>query len=148
MARSKKSNGAGKLSITQMRDLINKKAGQNVAHDLKEENPTEVKDWIPTGSRWLDSIICRGHLAGIPVGKVVEIAEIGDFLAGKFHAAAGEEHEIQDSPADGSLPATRFTHQPQCATARHCKADTIHRFHPVFRSAEKPTPLREMHLQL
>ena len=61
MARSKKSNGAGKLSITQMRDLNNKKAGQNEAHDLKEENPTEVEDWIPTGSRWLDSIICRGH---------------------------------------------------------------------------------------
>ena len=37
MARSKKSNGAGKLSITQMRDLINKKAGQNVAHDLTIE---------------------------------------------------------------------------------------------------------------
>ena len=86
MARSKKSNGAGKLSITQMRDLINKKAGQNVAHDLKEENPTEVKDWIPTGSRWLDSIICRGRLAGIPVGKVVEIA--GLEATGKSYMAA------------------------------------------------------------
>ena len=86
MARSKKSNGAGKLSITQMRDLINKKAGQNVAHDLKEENPTEVKDWIPTGSRWLDSIVCRGRLAGIPVGKVVEIA--GLEATGKSYMAA------------------------------------------------------------
>tara|TARA_B100000676_G_scaffold251457_1_gene256456 strand:+ start:510 stop:1640 length:1131 start_codon:yes stop_codon:yes gene_type:complete len=86
MARSKKSNGAGKLSITQMRDLINKKAGHNVAHDLKEENPTEVKDWIPTGSRWLDSIICRGQLAGIPVGKVVEIA--GLEATGKSYMAA------------------------------------------------------------
>lgn len=86
MARSKKSNGAGKLSITQMRDLINKKAGHNVAHDLKEENPTEVKDWIPTGSRWLDSIICRGRLAGIPVGKVVEIA--GLEATGKSYMAA------------------------------------------------------------
>jgi len=86
MARSKKSNGAGKLSITQMRDLINKKAGQNVAHDLKEENPTEVKEWIPTGSRWLDSIICRGRLAGIPVGKVVEIA--GLEATGKSYMAA------------------------------------------------------------
>lgn len=86
MARSKKSNGAGKLSITQMRDLINKKAGLTVAHDLKEENPTEVKDWIPTGSRWLDSIICRGQLAGIPVGKVVEIA--GLEATGKSYMAA------------------------------------------------------------
>ncbi len=86
MARSKKSNGAGKLSITQMRDLINKKAGLNVAHDLNEENPTEVKEWIPTGSRWLDSIICRGQLAGIPVGKVVEIA--GLEATGKSYMAA------------------------------------------------------------
>ncbi len=86
MARVKKSNGAGKLSITQMRDLINKKAGQNVAHDLNQDNPTEVKDWIPTGSRWLDSIICRGRLAGIPVGKVTEIAGLES--TGKSYMAA------------------------------------------------------------
>ena len=27
-----------------------------------------------TGSRWLDSIICKGQVAGIPVGKITEIA--------------------------------------------------------------------------
>ena len=70
MARTKKTK-AGKLSIDQMRQLINKKAGIEVAHNLTEDNPTQVKDWIPTGSRWLDSIICRGQLAGIPVGKIV-----------------------------------------------------------------------------
>ena len=72
MAR-KKQDKTG-LSIDDMRSLINKKAGITVAHDLTEENPTTVKDWIPTGSRWLDSIIARGKLAGIPVGKVTEIA--------------------------------------------------------------------------
>lgn len=86
MARSKKSNGAGKLSISQMRDLINKKAGINVAHSLTDENPTAVKDWISTGSRWLDSIICKGQLAGVPVGKVVEIA--GLEATGKSYMAA------------------------------------------------------------
>ena len=65
---------AGKLSIADMRALINKKAGLNVAHNLSEDNPTAVKEWIATGSRWLDSIICRGKLGGIPVGKIVEIA--------------------------------------------------------------------------
>jgi recombination protein RecA len=65
---------AGRLSIADMRALVNKKAGQEVAHNLKENNPTEVTDWIPTGSRWLDSIICRGRLAGLPVGKICEIA--------------------------------------------------------------------------
>lgn len=77
---------AGKISISSMRDIINKKAGMAVAHNLTSENPTEVKEWIPTGSRWLDSIICKGKLAGIPVGKVVEIA--GLEATGKSYMAA------------------------------------------------------------
>jgi len=85
MPRPKKTK-AGKLSIADMRNLINKKAGINVAHDLSSENPTEVKQWIPTGSRWLDSIVCRGQLAGIPVGKVVEIAGLES--TGKSYMAA------------------------------------------------------------
>ena len=77
---------AGKVSIADLRKLINKKAGENVAFSLKEENPSEVTDWIPTGSRWLDSIICRGKRTGIPVGKVVEIA--GLEATGKSYMAA------------------------------------------------------------
>jgi len=77
---------AGKLSIDKMRDLINRKAGMSVAHNLKDQNPTEVKEWIPTGSRWLDSMICKGKLAGIPVGKVTEIA--GLEATGKSYMAA------------------------------------------------------------
>ena len=70
-----KNQKTGRLSIAQMRKLINKKAGQPVAVDLADDNnATIVKEWIPTGSRWLDSIICRGKVAGIPVGKVTEIA--------------------------------------------------------------------------
>ncbi len=65
---------AGKMDLSAMRKLINKTTGMNVAHDLTKDNPTEVKQWIPTGSRWLDSIICRGKMAGIPVGKITEIA--------------------------------------------------------------------------
>ena len=45
-----------------MRKLINKRAGYSVAQ-FKGRQPDEVKEWIPTGSRWLDSIICRGKLA-------------------------------------------------------------------------------------
>ena len=65
---------AGKVSIAEMRKLLNKKAGGSVAYNLNEDNPTDVKEWIPTGSRWLDSIICRGKSAGIPMGKIAEIA--------------------------------------------------------------------------
>ena len=78
--------------MADMRKLINKRAGMTVAHNLNEENPTEVTDWIPTGSRWLDSIICKGKLAGIPVGKVTEIAGLEatgkSFLAAQVAANA------------------------------------------------------------
>ena len=85
MAR-KTTSSAGKLSMADMRKMINKKAGMEVAHDLNEENPTEVTQWIPTGSRWLDSIISRGELAGIPVGKITEIAGLEG--TGKSYMAA------------------------------------------------------------
>jgi len=85
MARPKKVK-AGKISMGDIRSMINKRAGMNVAHNLQEANPTEVKEWIPTGSRWLDSVVCRGHLAGIPVGKTVEIAGLES--SGKSYMAA------------------------------------------------------------
>ena len=76
----------GALDISAIRGIINKKAGREVAHSLQDNNPTEVTEWIPTGSRWLDSIICKGKLAGIPVGKISEIA--GLEATGKSFMAA------------------------------------------------------------
>ena len=76
----------GALDISAIRGIINKKAGREVAHSLQDNNPTEVNDWIPTGSRWLGSIICKGKLAGIPVGKISEIA--GLEATGKSFMAA------------------------------------------------------------
>ena len=73
-AKSSIKTKAGRLSIDEMRKLVNKKAGVNVAHNLRNANPTEVKDWIPTGSRWLDSIICRGKYAGIPASLSLVVA--------------------------------------------------------------------------
>ena len=82
----------GALDISSVRGIINKKAGREVAHSLLDNNPTEVNEWIPTGSRWLDSIICKGKLAGIPVGKVSEIAGLEStgksFMAAKIAANA------------------------------------------------------------
>ena len=77
---------AGRVSMQDLMKLVNKKAGRNVAHDLTGENPTEVKEWISTGSRWLDSIICKGQVAGIPVGKVTELAGLES--TGKSYMAA------------------------------------------------------------
>jgi recombination protein RecA len=86
MARKAKEAKAGRVSLQDLMSLVNKKAGRNVAHDLTGENPTEVKEWIPTGSRWLDSIVCRGKVAGIPVGKVSELAGLES--TGKSYMAA------------------------------------------------------------
>ena len=83
---AKKTTSTGKLTMADMRKMINKRAGMEVAHNLKEANPTEVTQWIPTGSRWLDSIICKGKLTGIPVGKITEIA--GLEATGKSYMAA------------------------------------------------------------
>ena len=87
MARSKVTKlKKGSLDIAAVRSIINKKAGREVAHSLQDNNPTEVNEWIPTGSRWLDSIVCKGKLAGIPVGKISEIA--GLEATGKSFMAA------------------------------------------------------------
>ena len=86
MARKNKEAKAGRVSMQDLMSLVNKKAGRNVAHDLTGDTPTEVKEWIPTGSRWLDSIVCKGQVAGIPVGKVTELAGLES--TGKSYMAA------------------------------------------------------------
>tara|TARA_Y100000310_G_scaffold134643_1_gene133580 strand:- start:15344 stop:16474 length:1131 start_codon:yes stop_codon:yes gene_type:complete len=87
MARKAKTKTkAGRIAMQDLMKLVNKKAGRNVAHDLTGSNPTQVKEWIPTGSRWLDSIVCRGQVAGIPVGKITELAGLES--TGKSYMAA------------------------------------------------------------
>ena len=86
MAKAKAQAKSGRVSMQDLLKIVNKKAGRTVAHDLTGDNPTQVKEWIPTGSRWLDSIICKGQSAGIPVGKVTEIA--GLEATGKSYMAA------------------------------------------------------------
>lgn len=82
----KQAEKAGKLSVRDLQTMLNKKAGMNIVHSLKDDNPTEVKQWIPTGSTWLDSIICRGKRTGLPVGKIIELA--GEEATGKSYMAA------------------------------------------------------------
>ena len=88
----------GRVAMQDLMKLVNKKAGRNVAHDLTGENPTEVKEWIPTGSRWLDSIICRGKITGIPVGKTTEIAGLEatgkSYMASQIAANAQKQGKI------------------------------------------------------
>ena len=80
------SEHTGKINVGELAKKINKKLGIKVAHDLNESNPVSVKDWIPTGSRWLDCSIKPGEYAGIPVGKITELAGLSG--AGKSFMAA------------------------------------------------------------
>jgi len=113
----------GRLSISEMRKLINKKAGIKVAHNLAKENPTEVKDWIPTGSRWLDSIICRGQLGGIPVGKVTEIA--GLEATGKSFMAALVAANAQKMGIDVVYFDSESALDPQFLIKAGCDIDRL-----------------------
>ena len=121
MAKSKTKVGA--LSIADMRKLINKKAGMNVAHNLKKDSPTIVKDWIPTGSRWLDSIICRGQLAGIPIGKIVEIA--GLEATGKSYMAAQVAASAQKMGIDVVYFDSESAIDPGFLEKAGCNVDNI-----------------------
>ncbi len=82
----------GKINVADLAKKINKKMGIEVAHDLSQSDPVTVKDWIPTGSKWLDLIINPGREAGIPVGKITELAGLSgsgkSFMAAQIAANA------------------------------------------------------------
>jgi recombination protein RecA len=118
-----KEGKAGRVSFADMRKLINKKAGSNVAFSLKDTNPTQVEDWIPTGSRWLDSIVCRGKLAGIPVGKVSEIAGLES--TGKSYMAAQVAANAQKMGIDVVYFDSESAIDPTFLTNCGCDVDRI-----------------------
>lgn len=65
---------------------LNKEHGSNIAFNLGDgTSPTEVKRWISTGSRQLDSIISNRTKGGLPEGRIVEIS--GPSSGGKSHLA-------------------------------------------------------------
>jgi len=70
----------------QILNKINKRAGNQVAYNLLEPSPTETTEFISTGSGWLDRIIKRGGMGGIPIRKVVELAGLES--TGKSYMAA------------------------------------------------------------
>jgi recombination protein RecA len=89
---------AGKVDVAELRKALNSKL-KGAVYDLREQNPTDVKDWISTGSTWLDGIVCKGKMAGIPVGKIIEIAGIQatgkSFLAAQI---AGNSQKLGITP--------------------------------------------------
>lgn len=120
---AKKAKKLGRLSVSEMRNLINKKAGMEVAFDLTKENPTQVKEWIPTGSRWLDSVICRGKLGGIPLGKIVEIAGLEG--SGKSYMAAQIAANAQKMGIDVVYFDAESAIDPEFLASAGCDVDNL-----------------------
>ena len=75
----------GKVDVAELRKSLNSKL-KGAVFDLKKENPTDVKEWISTGSTWLDAIVAKGKMGGIPVGKIIELAGLQS--TGKSYLAA------------------------------------------------------------
>lgn len=77
---------------------INKDSAEPMAYLLTEPNPTEVKDFISTGSTLLDYIISNRPNGGIPVGKLTEI--VGEEASGKSLLCA---HIIANTQKKGGI---------------------------------------------
>lgn len=79
-------------NIEKLKEMINKKHGSDLAYDLRKINPSEVTDFISTGSRLLDSSICIGRMGGICIGRINSIEGLEStgksFLAAKISANA------------------------------------------------------------
>lgn len=91
----------GKIDLSAMRKLIDKKAGQKVSFNLRDENPADVSYWISTGSTWLDAIICRGKMAGLPGGRISEIAGLSSCVSEETEIEVIiEEHEEEESECE------------------------------------------------
>lgn len=64
-----------KLDIKKMRESLNKTYGKEIAYDLNDpNNPTNVVEYVPTGSRLLDRVLVKRADGGWPVRKIIEIA--------------------------------------------------------------------------
>ena len=65
---------------------LNKEHGSNIAFNLaSDEAPTDIKRWIPSGSRQLDFILSNRQFGGYAEGRIIEVqAQPG---IGKSHMA-------------------------------------------------------------
>jgi len=68
------SSDNGKVNLDKLAKSINKSAGEDLAYNLNEEDPTEIPYWLSTGCHILDMTISGKEKGGIPCGKVIEIA--------------------------------------------------------------------------
>ena len=123
--KEKRTTPAGKLSPTQIKNLINRTAGRKVAHNLaKGVNPAEIPGWIPTGSHWLDSIIAQGQIAGIPLCRMTEIAGLPS--SGKSYMAAQIAKNAQNMGIVVVYFDSETAADPKFLERAGCDLDALH----------------------
>lgn len=82
-----KEETVGKQNMADLRKVLEQNhKGQKTYNLSEDDSPTAVTEWIPTGSRWLDSIINRSGMGGIPSKKISEIGGLEG--VGKSYMAA------------------------------------------------------------
>ena len=93
MASSKK-NEVQDFTVDLIKSL-NKEHGSKIAYNLSvDESPTNIKQWIPTGSRQLDYLVANRRDGGIPEGRIIEI--FGPPSIGKSHIAIQLARSVQE----------------------------------------------------
>ena len=101
MAKKKKESSRDELSSL-LADNLNKKfkAAHKVAFflDGEEQTPTDLDEWVSTGSATLDLAISNRPNGGLPVGRITEITGLEG--SGKSLLAA---HAIADTQKKGGL---------------------------------------------
>lgn len=70
---------AKNVDINKLIKAVEKKGFEKVI-TMEDRKGHEIPYWIPTGSLWLDCIICAGQVAGIPGGCITEIAGLPSCL--------------------------------------------------------------------
>lgn len=88
------------------------KMAWNLATDL--DNPTEVKEWISTGSTLLDYCISNRRGGGVPVGKLTEIS--GEEASGKSLVCAHLARSVQQAGGIVAYLDTENAMHPEFAT--------------------------------
>lgn len=88
---------SGQIDIDDLKEDINKRAGEELAHNLRKEDPTEIEHWTSTGCFMLNNIIADGETSGIPSGKIVELAgqeSTGKSFLSAMIAANGLQNDV------------------------------------------------------